>query len=1147
MPGSIRSSTAPVRERLPAARTSHIRTTSRLLRAAAPTLAGCLVTAATPAWAEDVCSNPIGHVVSVEGTVAVARAGVKDGVRARGRETPVCDGDTVITGARSRAAVRVRPGNTFRVDQGTRLRIRSSDGDTEIDLDRAGDEDGASGAGAYFMTRFPKRFKVKTRLVHATVEGTEFVVHIAPRATRVSVLEGRVLGEDPTGGTGAAPVAAGQALQADDRTTTTIEVNPVDAVQWAIHYPRLTDAGTAEACAAAPGPALPTACAIGRAEDALASGNVGAALALLDAVDGTAAGTADVLALRSIIHTARGERAAALETATRAVQADPRSVRARTALGYAHQGAGDLVGARDSAVTAVRLGPDDAIARSRLAELLLALGETREAEHEARRAVEAGPANARARVVLGYVLLARGEIEQAASAFGESADLDPSQPLARLGLGLALVRQGHLVAGREQMEVAVALDPANALLRAYLGKAYFDERTPARVALAGEQFALAKTLDPNDPTPWFYDALRRQATNDPGAALRDLDAAQARNDGRAVYRSRLLLDEDAAARTASQARIYQDLGFDQLARSTAARSLAADPDNFAAHRFLAEAYATQPRQEIARVSELLQSQLRQPVGAAPLLTQQTEANLLVPEAGGPLTPGFNEFNPLFMRDRTTLSIAGLAGGQATRGSEVSAGWLRGPTALSVGAYHLDTDGFRPNAGLRQEIYRVFGQRDVSAQTSLQAEFRATRLDHGDVTLRFDPNAFSRAYRRSLDTNQLRLGLRHDFGNRSDIVASVIVQRRDETLFDPSIDTSDPLFPALVELANRRATDSGTGELQYTRHFASFALKTGAGIYLDRTHENERFTVTDITFGFPLLDLDTNTTPRILHRNAYAYAFVPVGEALDVTAGISLDHFERSAQFARNRVNPKLGVMYSPRPGTTLRASALRGMKRALAGNQTIEPTLVSGFSQFFDDANGTAFTRYGVGLDQTFGGSVFAGLELSARALSVPELRNGTLVFNPWRERLHRAYLSWLASRRLTVGIEHYHEAQSREVPDDVTDQTFPREIVTQLTPVTATWHGPQGWFARARASRVRQSVRFPLAGPGDGGGADAFWLADVEFGYRFTRYRATVSLQALNVFGREFRYQNTDLVGAPRSPLFAPVRTLLARLSLAL
>ena len=124
-----------------------------------------------------------------------------------------------------------------------------------------------------------------------------------------------------------------------------------------------------------------------------------------------------------------------------------------------------------------------------------------------------------------------------------------------------MIRSGDLDAGGREIEIAVALDPNNSLLRSYLGKAYFEEK---RDPLDAEQYAIAKELDPNDPTPWFYDAIRLQTENRPVEALRNLERSIELNDNRAVYRSRLLLDEDCATRGTSLARIYDDLGFEQL-------------------------------------------------------------------------------------------------------------------------------------------------------------------------------------------------------------------------------------------------------------------------------------------------------------------------------------------------------------------------------------------------------------------------------------------------------------------------------------------------------------------------------------------------------------------------------------------------------
>ena len=115
-------------------------------------------------------------------------------------------------------------------------------------------------------------------------------------------------------------------------------------------------------------------------------------------------------------------------------------------------------------------------------------------------------------------------------------------------MGLAIIREGDVNAGSRQIEIAASLAPNDALIRSYLGKAYYEEK---RGKLDEREFDMAKQLDPNDPTPWFYSAIAKQTTNRPVEALHNMQKAIELNDNRAVYRSQLLLEADLAARSAS--------------------------------------------------------------------------------------------------------------------------------------------------------------------------------------------------------------------------------------------------------------------------------------------------------------------------------------------------------------------------------------------------------------------------------------------------------------------------------------------------------------------------------------------------------------------------------------------------------------------
>src|SRR5262249_34658981 len=274
--------------------------------------------------------------------------------------------------------------------------------------------------------------------------------------------------------------------------------------------------------------------------------------------------------------------------------------------------------------------------------------------------------------------------------------------------------------GSRDLEAAASLDPNNALIRSYLGKAYYEEK---RTGLDEREYAVAKGLDPKDPTPWFYDAIAKQTTNRPVEALQDAQKSIELNNNRAVYRSRLLLDSDLAARSASLARIYSDLGFQELALVEGWKSVNTDPSNFSAHRFLADSYSILPRHEIARVSELLQSQLLQPINITPIQPRLAESNLFLISAGGPGALSFNEFNPLFNRDGVAIQASGLFGEHNTFGGEGVVAGIYKKFSFSVGGSHFNTDGFRKNSDQKDDIVNVFAQLELTPQTSIQAEYR----------------------------------------------------------------------------------------------------------------------------------------------------------------------------------------------------------------------------------------------------------------------------------------------------------------------------------------------------------------------------------------------------------------------------------------
>ncbi|MEP6601618.1 MAG: TonB-dependent receptor, partial [Nitrospirota bacterium] len=932
-------------------------------------------------------------------------------------------------------------------------------------------------------------------------------------------------------------------------------VKPTDAVQWALYYPPLAEPGADvqpdQVCNQTSGNDAAR-CLTLRAEQRMRVGRVEEARSDIAQSLRFAPDNAEAIALLSVISVVKNDTGEALHLARRATTLDASSARAWISLSYAQQANLKLDDALASAVRAAELDAKSSTAKSRVAELLMSLGRTRAAEPAALAAVEINPQDSRARSVLGFVHLAQIDINKARADFQAAIERDSSDPLPRLGLGLAIIRDGDLPAGREQIEIAVALDPTNSLIRSYMGKAYYEENSKARDKLAGTQLELAKRLDPNDPTPWFYDAIKKQTDNRSGEALIDLEESVKRNQNRAVYRSQLLLDQDLSARSASLARIYDSLGFDQLGLSEGMSSLAVDPGNFSAHRFLVGAYSDTPRYEIARVSELLQSQLLQPLSLTPVPPQLAEADFGALAGAGPGAVSFNEFNPLFVRDNIGLQASGVFGSDKTRGDEVIVSGLSGPVSYSLGQFHYQTDGFRANDDFSRDIYDAFAQIALSPWSAFQAEVRTAKTRTGDITQRIDPDNFSPNFRRDIDSEVYRLGYRYSFSSASHLLFSLIRQRRDES----QIDRSTQRFPAFTITESRvDRVDSATTapEVRWSFTAPHYTLDLGGGYYNESLHDLSRTSragrLIFPPIPFPVTPTIVDNTGTVLHTTTYGYWSFDLLGKLRATVGLSHDNASQSTPLlGREQTNPKLGLVWKPTDATTLRAAGFRVLKRNLGANQTIEPTAVAGFNQLFDDVNATDAQTYGLGIDQRFSTHWFGGGEITRRHLDIPVLQTRSNTFGPQqqRETHERVYLYWLATPRISVSAEYFYERLDR-TPTPATISTNPRQVATNRFPLGIQYHHANGLFATLQTSYVDQRVGFPAAAAGLTNEGSRFWITDAALGYRLPQRRGIVSFEIKNLFDRRFGYQDADLNGEPKLPLFSPDRLFLLKLYLTL
>src|SRR6185369_15490569 len=164
--------------------------------------------------------------------------------------------------------------------------------------------------------------------------------------------------------------------------------------------------------------------------------------------------------------------------------------------------------------------PNFGFAWARVAELEFSFGRGRAASAALEKALALSPRNAQAIALKGFLLCAENRIPDALRAFDEAIAADSALANAWLGRGLCRIRQGHAREGREDLQVAAALEPQRAVLRTYLGKAFSNVGDDTR---AVKELALARSLDPNDPTAWLYSALLNQQRSRINEAVDDLE------------------------------------------------------------------------------------------------------------------------------------------------------------------------------------------------------------------------------------------------------------------------------------------------------------------------------------------------------------------------------------------------------------------------------------------------------------------------------------------------------------------------------------------------------------------------------------------------------------------------------------------------
>ena len=262
------------------------------------------------------------------------------------------------------------------------------------------------------------------------------------------------------------------------------------------------------------------------------------------------------------------------------------------------------------------------------------------------------------------------------------------------------------------------------------------------------------------------------------------------------------------------------------------------------------------------------------------------------------------------------------------------------------------------------------------EVTFTAEARGRETNQGDRFLRSLDDPFMSWMRRSLEPELLRLGIHAKPSSNIDLLAVATTSQLDfeqrdflrgepDNVTDWSYDTVDLQVQGVYQF-----------ELGHVTAGASISRLQGNGATF---------------FGeFPL---DQEASQATL----YAYSILAPTNSIELTLGISYDTADdretlhdpvfgedplTDLNFAQ--LNPKLGIRAEVTDELVLRGAVFRTSKRQFVSDQTLEPTTIAGFAQFFDDFDWTDAWTGAAGVDFRAASNVWVGAEYLYRSVDIP-------------------------------------------------------------------------------------------------------------------------------------------------------------------
>lgn len=936
---------------------------------------------------------------------------------------------------------------------------------------------------------------VQTPAITAALRGTEFTIVVTDDGlSTVKIQEGMV---QVANAHGALMVSSGEEAFArpGEAPQKRMMIEPENAVQWTILLPSLKD--------------LKLPLDDQPAQDImnlLSMGDLSLARQRLSALLAWQSKTV-LRELMAIIALASGDGETALHEAGQAAALAPGDAMPWVIRAYALQAAFALPEALDAVDKALALEPDNVTALVVRGRLLFGMGHTSEAKETIRLALNIAPENGDVNTLHGFIVFAERSEREAEVAFRRAIAADASLAEPHLGLGLLAMRQGKEDEALEEISAAVLLEPRRALHRSYWAKILYQLH---RQQKALDVLDISQKIDSRDPTPDLYRAIIYRDLRQPGLAIAAFNEAIRKNDNRAVYRSRLLLDRDLAVKNVDLSLMYDQLGLLSWARKKATTSIRDDYTNASAHLFYAGTLTGGDGRSWSRNSENLLARLLMPANANTFNT-------------------FNDYTTFFERPAFEADYSFTLGSQGTVNQDMMAfGALPAANlSYSVGYMPHATDGWQEGYFNRSRSLVGYAKWDVTPSCGLMASAARTSLTQGGRNAprnEYDAPPEPRDSQESAN-NKYEVGYHFTVQPGAELLLHAAKVRDNEGI----LAYGQTIFPLpgirLTPFKKVRLSPDYLllqGEFIKRQGAHQFILggfynkPSGNGFYEDLIEIGPPPTV------FSLQQTVFDDSSRMI--TGYLYDIWQIRRHLTLDAALYTDHLRkaevisddmRRREWSMDELGPRLGLVWTPFAGHSFHAVAFRAML-PLYGD-TFAPADVAGVSVHRNGQTGTVTEEGDLVWEYEFGRGLLSNTLFSyGRRYNEPaasgELQGWLSRGGGLRSTLE-ILLGEMAGLAFNYRFDKIGDSNSALVRDE------------HFIAATLSWMNSLGFSFRATESYRSIGFDSQVLGHED------ILLTDLRLGYDFPGKRGALQIQVNNLFDERFNWLTDTFVTEGRVP----------------